>query len=513
MTFVTDPKTKDNKVDPVAVAITLRRKAPADDNAHFSKTDPKFDISRFPLVKKLLHKRWLQFALIVPNQAIFWLVIFSGLVGTVSPGLNFATAITWYIWFAVVFVLMVVVGRGWCAMCPFGGFGEWIQRKTFFKRTQTTLGLGWKFPERLASYGLLTSAASFVILTYIEEYFNIAAPGAPHDTAFMVIGIVASALLVFLLFERRTFCRYVCPLSSLIGTVGAMGTVAGFRTKDRNACQACSTKSCMRGGEEGYGCPWYTWPGSADSNLYCGLCTECFKACPTDNVGLYLQKPLTSVIAPSHKRMDVAVVAAVLLGLVAFQQVNALGFYTPLDNWLNAHTYFPQYPNPVDYFGFMALFGVIPALVFKGGSMLFSSGTIKKTQGAFLLRRSEFRNWFIAGMYAMVPAIGADYFARQLPKFFKHATRLIPSVVHPFGGTANALYQYRLLQDPKIIAVQLAIMTLGTLGSLYAATKISRSDLVLAKPKSNLARIYFVSVIVLMAVGFTLMYIPMQAAN
>ncbi len=513
MTFVTDPKQKEQATDPVAVAIHLRAKAPTDTAAHFAKTDPKIDLAKIPLVKKLLHKRWLQFGLIVPNQIIFWLVIFSGLAGTVSPGLNFATAITWYIWFCVVFVLMVVVGRAWCAMCPFGGFAEWIQRKTFFKRTQSALGLGLKFPERLASYGLLTSVGAFVGLTYIEEFFNIAGPGAPHDTSFMVIGIVASALIVFLVFERRTFCRYLCPLSSLIGTVGAMGSFAGFRTKDRNAYQECSTKSCMRGGEDGFGCPWYTWPGSADSNAYCGLCTECYKACPTDNIGLFVQKPLTSVIAPSRKRMDIAATAAVLLGLVAFQQVNAMGFYAPLDNWLNAHTYFPQYPNPIDYFGLIALLAAVPTLLFKLGSMVFSSGTIRKVPGNFMLRRSEFRNWFVAGMYALVPAIGADYFARQLPKFFKHATRIVPAVAHPFGASANGLYQYHILQDPKIIAVQVGIMVLGTLGSVYAARKIAKTDLVLANPKSVLARSYFILVILAMGIAMTLIYIPMQAAN
>ena len=513
MTFVTDPKLKAKAPDPIAVAVHLRTKAPTDTVGHFTRTDPKLDLTRIPIVGKLLKKRWLQFVLIVPNQIVFWLVIFTGLLGTVNPGLNFATAITWYIWFCVVFVLMVVVGRAWCSMCPFGGFGEWIQRKTFFKRTQKALGLGLKYPDRLAQLGLISSVATFVLLTYIEEFFNIAGPGTPHDTSFMVIGIVLSATIVFLLFERRTFCRYLCPLSSLIGTVGAVGSFAGFRTKDRDACQACETKSCMRGGDEGFGCPWYTWPGSADSNLYCGLCTECYKACPTNNVGLFVQKPLTSVVAPSRKRMDVAVVAAILLGLVAFQQLNALGFYGPLDNWLNAHTGWPGYPNPIDYFGFIALFAYVPTLVFKAGSKLFSKGTIAKNTGTFMTRRSEFRNWFVAGMYAMIPIVGADYFARQLPKFFKHATRIVPAVAHPFGVSVASLYNFRILQDPRIIAVQVAVMGLGVIGSIYASIRISKRDLVLAKPRSVAPRLYFVATILLMGIALALLYIPMAAAN
>ncbi|CAG4914683.1 4Fe-4S binding protein [Acidithrix sp. C25] len=529
MTYVTDPKTKampfkdeddprknvtsEGRLDPVAVAIRLRPKVETDMASHFAPSDPKLDLSRTKPVKAILKKRWLQFALIVPNQLIFWLVIFSGLIGTVVPGLNFATAITWYIWFCIVFVLMVVVGRAWCVMCPFGGFGEWIQRKTFFKKTQKSLGFGLKYPKKLAAYGLVSSAVSFLVLTYIEEFFNIAGPGAPHDTAYMVLGIVAFATITFLVFERRTFCRYLCPLSALIGSVGSMGSIAGFRTKDRNACQSCSTKSCMRGGEEGYGCPWYTWVGSADSNSLCGLCTECYKSCPTDNIGLYAQAPLTSVIQPNKKRMDIAVVSAILLGLVVFQQVNALSMFTSLDDWLNKQTHFPQYPNPIDYVGFIALFALVPVAIYKVGAILFSKGTIATTDGTFMTKRSEFRNWFISGSYALLPAIGADYFARQLPKFFKHATRIVPAVAHPFGGTAKALYNYRLLSDSHIVMVQVAIMIIGTLASLYAAAKISKRDLVLTNKGSKVAYAYFAVAILAMSIPMTLLYIPMHAAN
>lgn len=105
-----------------------------------------------------------------------------------------------------------------------------------------------------SAHGAADSPAS--LLTWIEEFFNIAGPGNSAATSFMVIGIIVTALSFFLVFERRTFCRYVCPLTSLIGTVGAMGSVAGFRTRDRELCLNCTTKECMRGGENGFGCPW-----------------------------------------------------------------------------------------------------------------------------------------------------------------------------------------------------------------------------------------------------------------
>jgi hypothetical protein len=97
--------------DPVAVAVRLRPPVRAGVAERFTPTDPPkgWDLAAHPRIARILRSRRFQFALIVPNQIVFWLVISLGLLGTVVPGLNFGTAITWYIWFCLVFVMMVVV--------------------------------------------------------------------------------------------------------------------------------------------------------------------------------------------------------------------------------------------------------------------------------------------------------------------------------------------------------------------------------------------------------------------
>lgn len=439
----------------------------------FAATDQAVDISRHPLVERALRSRRYQFALILPNQIIFWLVIFVGIFGTLTPARNFATAITWYVWFCAVFVMMVGIGRGWCAMCPFGGFAEWIQRRTLWARTTKALGLGRRLPDSWAGHGLLLSTLVFVAITWLEEFYNIAGPGTPIYTSYLVIGIVGSAVLVFLLFERRTFCRYLCPLTALIGTVGAMGPVAGFRTRDREICLTCPTKDCMRGGAEGFGCPWYTWPGSADSNLMCGLCSECYKACPYDNVGLYLQKPLTSVVAPLRRRFDVALSVAILAGLPLYQEFNATSAFGPIDGWLNRALGVPHYPNPVDFavgVGGVALLIAAAAALLR---LLFA-----RRSPATGARTSSWRAWFVPLGYALIPVVGADFLARQLPKFFHGAKEIVPAIVGPFGvRTSDHTFGTPLLSDSGIVAVQVAVVALGLAAALWAAWRISRRDL------------------------------------
>ena len=492
--------------DPISVAVNLRPYQGEKAKEHFKTTDPGVDVTRLPLIGKFLARamkdRKFQFLLIVPNQIIFWIVIAVGIFGIADPGRNFGPAITWYLWFCLVFVMMVVVGRAWCSMCPFGGFGEWIQRKSFFKRTQKALGLGRKVPESWAGYGLVISVATFIFLTYIEEYFNIAGPGAPIATSFMVIGIVTTALLSFLVFERRSFCRYICPLSSLIGSVGSMGMVAGFRTRDREVCMSCQTKDCMRGSEDGFGCPWYTWPGSADSNALCGLCSECYKSCPSDNIGLYVQAPLTSVIQPVRRRLDIGIAVAALFGLVFYQQYNALGWYGTIDNKLNSILHWPHYPDPVAYLGGIGL----GALAVWGLTMLV------RAIGKPLAGSSSKSSWFTTIAYALIPITGADYFSRQLPKFFKHVARVGSAIVNPIG-IHPGIYNTRLLTNPSIVSVQLAVMGLGTAASLYAAYRISLRDL---GPQSSRPKAVVTATLIMVfaiSVLATIVYMPMHAAS
>ena len=161
------PGTAGVPADPVSAAVRLGPPRRAGIEERFAATDPEpgLEITRNPRVARLVRNRLFQFLLILPNQIVFWTVIFVGVLGTAIPGLNFGDAITWYVWFCLVFVMMVVVGRAWCAMCPFGGFAEWIQRRSFWRRTQKTLGLGRKFPEPLARLGFLIPVVSFLVLT------------------------------------------------------------------------------------------------------------------------------------------------------------------------------------------------------------------------------------------------------------------------------------------------------------------------------------------------------------
>ena len=100
--------------------------------------------------------------------------------------------------------------------------------------------------------------------------------------------------------------------------------------------------------------------------------------------------------------------------------------------------------------------------------------------GTFLDRSSRFRAYFLPVAYGLIPVVGADYFARQLPKFFQHAPRLVPAVQQTFGfaGIRSPLYRASLLSDPRIVIAQVAVIALGTAGALWSMWRIAGRELV-----------------------------------
>ena len=98
--------------------------------------------------------------------------------------------------------------------------------------------------------------------------------------------------MLALFYRLRTFCNYVCPISGFLSLYTMTATVE-LRSADKDTCLKCKTKSCIRGSEQGWSCPWNVYMGKLDRNNYCGLCFECVKSCPNDNISLFV-RPFSS---------------------------------------------------------------------------------------------------------------------------------------------------------------------------------------------------------------------------
>jgi hypothetical protein len=128
----------------------------------------------------------------------------------------------------------------------------------------------------------------------------------------------------------------MCPVGGFIGLYSMMSPLE-LRVRDCKTCQEHTAKDCVVGNANGYGCPWLVYPGKLARNTYCGLCFECLKTCPKDNITLGLRPFGSDLLVAKERRLDEAYKAFIMLGSALVYSVVLLdGGW--IKNWANMDT-------------------------------------------------------------------------------------------------------------------------------------------------------------------------------
>jgi polyferredoxin len=255
-----------------------------------AESPPSIDVNaRLPWIGRLLAWRPLQFVGTMPVLAGFTLIVLAGLVGTKVGGRNIAVMMTWAVWMSFLAVLLVPFGtRIWCLVCPLPILGEFVQRGAVsgvrhstkhgrYGNTFFTLGRRW--PRALR--GPWLRLLFFVALGSLSASLA----GQPRWTAYLLLSLAALALVMSIVWELRAFCRYLCPVASFISAYSTVGRLM-VRSRDHEICRTCEGKPCLRGNAKGWACSFGLYVPRVTRNIDCGMCTECFKSCPHDNISL-----------------------------------------------------------------------------------------------------------------------------------------------------------------------------------------------------------------------------------
>jgi hypothetical protein len=260
----------------------------------------RFNFLSLPWVQRLVTAPAFQPATQVPLLFLFGLMVLLGLADTAQPGRNLATKLTWTIWWAGIIFTFILVGRLWCLMCPVGAVNEWASRLAQPER---------KWPKPLRN--LWIANGTFILLTWADVQLGVVRD--PRVTAWIILLLLLSAVLTGLFFQRRTFCRYLCPITGLIGIYSMVAPVE-LRAKKCETCQTHKEKECFVGGAASVGCPMFERLWEMDSNAYCNLCFECVKGCSQDNLVLRLRAFGKDLWVASRRHLDEAFLAVVLAG-------------------------------------------------------------------------------------------------------------------------------------------------------------------------------------------------------
>ena len=263
----------------------------------------KLDLYQVPWLRKLIYSRWPQLILRIMTLVGFVFTILVALLGTPVGSHNFAIIIVWLAWWTVLKLGFIPFGgRSWCSICPIPLPGEWLQQGGIVERGRNRTGLKKRWPKALR--GSWLQSGGFLLI----GLFSAVTLTDPQVTGWVLLAIFGLATLMGIFFEDRAFCSSVCPIGGFSGMYAKAAPVE-LRVVDKATCANHVEKSCYQA------CPWGIYPLTLKDSSACGLCLECLRACPKDNLALNL-RPYGGDLTgnPGSTRLDEAFLALVMLG-------------------------------------------------------------------------------------------------------------------------------------------------------------------------------------------------------
>ena len=82
---------------------------------------------------QLLQSRWWPGIIQVPTLLVFLVIFYAAFFGPADPRRNFATVMSWIVWWPLLAVTYFVFGRIWCAACPMITIGDFLQKYFSFR--------------------------------------------------------------------------------------------------------------------------------------------------------------------------------------------------------------------------------------------------------------------------------------------------------------------------------------------------------------------------------------------
>lgn len=408
-------------------------------------------------------------AQVVNLMVMLALVYFGlGVMDEAARYTNVTSFLVWVVWWPFIVVSALFAARLWCTMCHLRLTADAFDR----------FGLKLKVPRIMKKYGttipIATTLGIFIVHSSVISYdiHHFAA-----YTAIFLVALMVYAAVIGLVFEKRSFCKYFCPL------IGVMGNYTRFsptelRSADLDQCKRCKDKECIKN------CQNRLYMGTMDDEQgeSCLLCMRCVKHCPNSNIRFSF-RPFFRGLWQSPKRTVAGTFAViVLLGVV----IGEVG-----EEWALVDTYLLAVPGAIAEFtgverifmtatggGFLIwealwVFIVLPFLILSVGGV-----------GAYLLSRKHKPLEYVRiyGL-AFVPLILSLHLGKLATKFHDKVAFFPGAITDPDGlSTADGIAAGTLAEPAALISsatfwgwvIIVLVAGVGLLGGLYATWRISQ---------------------------------------
>ncbi|MFQ5681269.1 MAG: hypothetical protein ACE5GG_04380 [Candidatus Omnitrophota bacterium] len=425
---------------------------------------------KIPLLKTFVRLRIFPYIVILPNLLFFYLFLLCGMFGTPVGSHNIIIVFVWIFWWFILITFMVpFASRVWCTVCPLPAVGEWLQRRTLTKRCSGNsikgfkgrfFGLNKPWPRRFQNIWLQN--IGFLILACFSGFLVT----RPIVSVIVLGSMIVISTVLAMIYRMRSFCMYLCPVSGFLGLYAMTSTLA-LRRKDPDVCRQHKLKECYLGSDRAYPCPWFQNIATMDRNNYCGLCFECVKSCPRDNIGLFL-RPFCG--DKRIKGYDEVWKAFIMLGLAFVYSVNLLGPWGIFKDLVN----FTETGRWAGFLGVSLGVVLLCVAVLPGLYWLF----IRWSRAFSGNKDVGIKDLFIKYSYGIVPLGLLAWVAFSFPLIMVNGAYIIAVVSDPFGwgwnlfGTAN--FHWQPFLPEYVVYIQLPLLLIGLFYSLKSLRDIGR---------------------------------------
>ncbi|MEQ9233798.1 sigma 54-interacting transcriptional regulator [Coleofasciculus sp. E2-BRE-01] len=420
-------------------------------------------LNAYPQLRRFLRSDWW------PDRinygftlSLFALVVIMGFIGPQTREENFTLNLFWAWWWPLVLIGFPFVGRLWCAVCPFMIYGEVTQKLSL-----------WLFPRPLKpwsrqlaeTWGGWFLFGLFALIFLWEELWDL--ENTAYLSACLLLLITAGAMIFSAIFERRFWCRYLCPIGGMNGLFAKL-SMTELRAQQGTCSAECSTYQCYKGGPqkgegmETNGCPLYSHPAQLQDNRDCVLCMTCLKACPHRSVEVNLRPPGIELWTTHIPRSYEVALLLLLLGGVFLHHL------PELNQQLNLHLDLSQFGTHAWFsLAVLSLPALIPLIAY-GGIQL----TYRLIQTLNLTIPNPKPRSLIELAYGYLPLVLAGNLAHHLRLGLTEAGRILPVTFATFGLSGEGLPVF--VAHPAVIAfLQGVTLIAGVLLSMVLTQKIA----------------------------------------
>lgn len=414
------------------------------------KTEGKweYNILRIAWIRKFLESRiFPRVPQFIVGTVLLITVLFL-FFGPRDPQANLGLTIGWYIGWPVMFFSFFFLARTWCSVCTLAAPGTILQNMVKPKR---------KTPQFIKDYSGWIMAVLCIVVYWVEIVWD--AYHNPYLTGGIILIITLGSILFSVLFSRRSWCRYICPLGA-VNAIFSMPSVVELRSNRHVCLNRCQDHSCYVGDGDMAGCPMFRHPYLVDNNRDCIMCAKCVKNCANSSIQINLRlapQELWTLETPRSADSFLIVSMAAIFFPFALQSE-----FAGLVDWLVSN---------VAGSGVMLPAAGVASILFFALILLFQVGFYLTVSVEALYARIDKKLLLSLSGYGIIPLILGGYMAVHMEIFVGGAGRIVPNIEQLLG--MQPVYEnIRLISADSTYVLQFLTVMGGLLASLYATYRV-----------------------------------------